>query len=158
MPRHYDDTPVVNDPGMPDAPLPRLSPFGQWVYHTVIHRALELEATPSAAKKTISFESVAHFLTAVRYFAAAAKQARARLRVVDEAVGGHQQWALFYLLTDPDSAETINLRCAGDPVKRLIRSKVLPFEGGAMIFDVAKGLSPGQVSAILRGMPTPGAG
>ena len=156
MPRLYDETPVANDPGMPDAPLPRLSSFGQWVYHTVIHRTLELEATPSAAKQTISFESVAHFLTAVRYFATAAKQSRARLRVVDETVSGHRQWALLYPLTDPDSRAVITLRCAGDPVKRLARAKILPIEGGAVIYDVAKGLTTAQVNAILHGLPLEG--
>jgi hypothetical protein len=153
MPRKYDDRPLANDPGMEDKPLARLTPFGQWVYHTVLHRNLNLECIPSAAKMTFSFTSIDQFLKAARGIARLAHKPVAQLAVVDESVGGHTQWALTYPARNAKTGEVWILRISGDVVPRFVRAGILPVNGHVMALDVAAPISAERINALLHALP-----
>lgn len=153
MPRKYDDRPLANDPGMEDRPLARLSPFGQWIYHTVLHRNLNLECTPSAAKRTFSFTSIDQFLKAARGIARLAHKPIAELNLVDESVGGHTQWALTYPARDANTGEVYFLRISGDVVPRFVRARILPVNGQAVLLDVAVPISSDHINRLLHTLP-----
>lgn len=153
--RKYDDTPAPGDPGMEDKPLPKLSPFGQQVYHTILHRELNLDCIPSATKRTFTFTSIDQFLKAVRGIATRLPNPKpvAKLALIDESIGGHTQWALTYPIREARTGEIYRLRISGDVVPRLLRAKILPIKDGLLLLDLAAPVSAERISSLLRALP-----